>query len=50
MATRARRILMSENRLAGIAVIVPPRFRAVVLVHGHFWHAYDCHQAQGAVA
>lgn len=36
------RYRIHHTRLPGKPDIVLPRFRAVVLVHGCFWHGHDC--------
>ena len=39
---RGFRYRIHHTRLPGKPDIVLPRFRAVVLVHGCFWHGHDC--------
>ena len=39
---RGFRYRIHQTRLPGKPDIVLPRFRAVVLVHGCFWHGHDC--------
>ena len=39
---RGFRYRVHQTRLPGKPDIVLPRFRAVVLVHGCFWHGHDC--------
>lgn len=36
------RYRLHDRRLPGKPDIVLPRYRAVVLVHGCFWHGHDC--------
>lgn len=37
------RFRLHDPRLPGKPDIVLPRYNAVVLVHGCFWHGHDCH-------
>jgi DNA mismatch endonuclease, patch repair protein len=37
------RFRLHDRRLPGKPDIVLPRWRAVILVHGCFWHGHDCH-------
>jgi DNA mismatch endonuclease (patch repair protein) len=37
------RFRIHDKSLPGKPDIVLKRFRAVILVHGCFWHAHDCH-------
>src|SRR5690348_13221169 len=39
---RGFRFRVDERRLPGRPDIVLPRWKAVILVHGCFWHAHDC--------
>lgn len=39
---RGFRYRVHQSRLPGKPDIVLPRFRAVVLVHGCFWHGHNC--------
>lgn len=34
---------MHDKKLPGKPDIVLPRYRAVILIHGCFWHSHDCH-------
>lgn len=36
------RFLIHDRRLPGKPDMVLPRWRAVILVHGCFWHGHDC--------
>jgi DNA mismatch endonuclease, patch repair protein len=40
---RGFRYLLHDRRLPGKPDLVFPRHRAVILVHGCFWHGHDCH-------
>lgn len=37
------RYRLHDKRLAGKPDIVLPRYRAVIFVHGCFWHGHPCH-------
>lgn len=37
------RYRLHERRLPGKPDMVFPRYRAVVFIHGCFWHGHDCH-------
>nr|WP_244475570.1 very short patch repair endonuclease [Rhizobium sp. Leaf311] len=37
------RFRLHDNRLPGKPDLVFPRYRAVIFVHGCFWHGHDCH-------
>ena len=37
------RYLLHDKRLPGKPDLVFPKYRAVVFVHGCFWHGHDCH-------
>lgn len=37
------RYLLHDKRLPGKPDLVFPRYRAVIFVHGCFWHGHDCH-------
>ncbi|MBO3759994.1 very short patch repair endonuclease [Ciceribacter sp. L1K22] len=37
------RYRLHEKRLSGKPDLVFPRLRAVLFVHGCFWHGHDCH-------
>lgn len=37
------RFRLHDRRLPGKPDIVFPRYRAVLLAHGCFWHGHDCH-------
>jgi DNA mismatch endonuclease (patch repair protein) len=37
------RYLLHDKRLPGKPDLVFPKHRAVILVHGCFWHGHDCH-------
>ncbi|WP_027155579.1 very short patch repair endonuclease [Mesorhizobium sp. WSM2561] len=37
------RFRLHDSALPGKPDIVFPRFRAVILAHGCFWHGHDCH-------
>lgn len=37
------RYVLNDRRLPGRPDLVFPRHRAVILVHGCFWHGHDCH-------
>lgn len=36
------RFRLHDRRLSGTPDIVFPKYRAVILVHGCFWHGHDC--------
>lgn len=40
---RGFRFLLHVHNLPGKPDIVLPRFRAVIFVHGCFWHGHNCH-------
>jgi DNA mismatch endonuclease (patch repair protein) len=40
---RGFRYLLHDKRLPGKPDLVFPKYRAVVFVHGCFWHGHDCH-------
>ncbi|MDB5704405.1 MAG: glycosylase [Sphingomonas bacterium] len=40
---RGVRFRLHDRSLPGKPDIVLPRFRAVILAHGCFWHGHDCH-------
>lgn len=40
---RGLRYRLHDKRLPGKPDIVFPRYRAVILIHGCFWHGHDCH-------
>lgn len=40
---RGFRFRLHQRTLPGTPDIVLPRYRAVVLVHGCFWHGHECH-------
>jgi DNA mismatch endonuclease, patch repair protein len=37
------RFRLHDKSLPGKPDIVLPRYRAVILIHGCFWHGHDCH-------
>ncbi|MFT0861248.1 very short patch repair endonuclease [Ancylobacter sp. G4_0304] len=37
------RFRVSDRKLPGSPDMVFPRYRAVLFVHGCFWHGHDCH-------
>ena len=37
------RFRLHDKRLPGTPDIVLPKYRAVIQVHGCFWHGHDCH-------
>lgn len=37
------RYRLHDKRLPGKPDIVLPRYRAVILIHGCFWHGHNCH-------
>jgi DNA mismatch endonuclease (patch repair protein) len=41
--SRGFRYRLHDKKLPGKPDIVFPRFKAVILVHGCFWHGHDCH-------
>lgn len=40
---RGFRFLLHDKRLPGKPDLVFPRYQAVILVHGCFWHGHNCH-------
>ena len=40
---RGFRYLLHDRRLPGKPDLVFPKHRAVIFVHGCFWHGHDCH-------
>lgn len=40
---RGFRFRLHDKLLPGKPDIVLPRYKAVILVHGCFWHGHDCH-------
>lgn len=40
---RGFRFRLHDKKLPGKPDIVLPRYRAVILIHGCFWHGHDCH-------
>ena len=40
---RGFRFRLHDKKLPGKPDIVLPRFRAVILIHGCFWHWHECH-------
>lgn len=40
---RGLRFRLHDSALPGKPDIVLPRYRAVILAHGCFWHGHDCH-------
>ncbi|NJD37045.1 MAG: DNA mismatch endonuclease Vsr [Geobacter sp.] len=40
---RGFRFRLHDKKLPGKPDIVLPRYRAVLLIHGCFWHGHDCH-------
>ena len=40
---RGFRFRLHDSALPGKPDIVLPRYRAVILAHGCFWHGHDCH-------
>lgn len=40
---RGFRFRLHDRKLPGKPDIVLPRYRAVILIHGCFWHGHDCH-------
>jgi DNA mismatch endonuclease (patch repair protein) len=40
---RGFRFRLHDRALPGKPDIVLPRYRAVILAHGCFWHGHDCH-------
>ena len=40
---RGFRYRLHDKRFPGKPDIVLPRYRAVILIHGCFWHGHDCH-------
>jgi len=41
--SRGLRYRLHSKKLPGKPDIVFPRFRAIIFVHGCFWHQHDCH-------
>jgi DNA mismatch endonuclease (patch repair protein) len=37
------RFRLHDRKLPGCPDLVLPKFRAVIFVHGCFWHGHDCH-------
>ena len=37
------RYRLHDGKLPGKPDVVLPRYRAVIMVHGCFWHGHDCH-------
>lgn len=42
---RGLRYRLHDRRLPGVPDVVLPRWRAVVFVHGCFWHGHGCRKA-----
>lgn len=40
---RGYRFRLHVRELPGNPDVVLPRYRAIILIHGCFWHAHDCH-------
>lgn len=40
---RGFRYRLHDRRLPGSPDLVFPRWRAVIFIHGCFWHGHDCH-------
>jgi DNA mismatch endonuclease (patch repair protein) len=40
---RGFRYRLHDKKLPGKPDIVLPRYRAVIMIHGCFWHGHDCH-------
>lgn len=40
---RGFRYVLHDKRLPGKPDLVFPKYRAVIFVHGCFWHGHDCH-------
>jgi DNA mismatch endonuclease (patch repair protein) len=40
---RGFRYILHDKRLPGKPDLVFPKYRAVIFVHGCFWHRHDCH-------
>jgi DNA mismatch endonuclease (patch repair protein) len=40
---RGFRYRLHDRKLPGKPDIVLPRYRAIILIHGCFWHGHDCH-------
>ncbi|QSV45328.1 very short patch repair endonuclease [Geobacter benzoatilyticus] len=40
---RGFRFRLHDKKLPGKPDIVLPRYRAVIMIHGCFWHGHDCH-------
>ena len=43
---RGLRYLIGDRRLPGTPDLVFPRYKAVVFVHGCFWHGHECRQGR----
>jgi DNA mismatch endonuclease, patch repair protein len=43
---RGLRYVIGDRRLPGTPDLVFPKYRAVVFVHGCFWHGHDCRQGK----
>lgn len=43
---RGFRYVIGDRRLPGTPDLVFPRYKAVVFVHGCFWHGHDCRQGR----
>lgn len=43
---RGFRYVIGDARLPGTPDLVFPKYRAVVFVHGCFWHGHDCRQGR----
>lgn len=41
---RGYRFRLHDQRLPGKPDIVLPKYRAIIFVHGCFWHGHGCHQ------
>jgi DNA mismatch endonuclease (patch repair protein) len=40
------RYRLNDNKLPGKPDLVLPRYKAVILIHGCYWHAHDCYLFQ----
>lgn len=40
---RGFRYRLHDRKLPGKPDIILPRYRAVILIHGCFWHGHECH-------
>lgn len=40
---RGFRFRLHSTKVPGKPDLILPRYRAVILVHGCFWHSHDCH-------